>query len=94
MSRSDGDDYLKALYIMGFILVATTTLGAFILVLIAALDPDYASAPIEGSAFAVGSILLSGIIAMAYAAFKKYASAKKTACSSSKNRYSFVRKRW
>ena len=87
MSRSDGDDYLKALYIMGFILVATTILGAFLLLLIAALDPDYASAPVGGSAFAIGSIILSGIIAMAYATFKRHVSTKKTACCNSKNNF-------
>lgn len=71
MSRSNGDDYLKALYTMGFILFATTILGGLLLLLIAVLYPDYASAPIEGSAFAIGSILLSGMVAMAYATFKK-----------------------
>jgi Na+-driven multidrug efflux pump len=69
MSKSNDDsDWLKALYMMGWILVVVSTLPGAVLIFYAFIT--HTNMGIDGGAYAIGTIIMSGVVAMVYASIK------------------------
>ncbi len=72
MSKSDDrSDWLNDLQRVGIILFLTPGLSWLPLLLYAMLVPSPRGFGIEGGAYATGNMMLSGVIIMVYAAFKR-----------------------
>ena len=65
----DDEDWLKALDVMGRILIFTFTIPGALLLVYGFVTQK--SVGVEPSSYIIGSILLSGFIAIAYAAYKR-----------------------
>lgn len=66
------NDYLKAIEVIGKILVLTPIAVALPLVLYAVINGNNVSAGGAGAGFAAGLMIFAGVITLLYAAIKRY----------------------